>query len=81
MNILSGLEKSGIYPLNPSEVSDRMLAPSMAFNPPSDGASSTPSLSVDQIESPAATSPPLLKPNGIESEKSEFNIGYVRCIR
>ena len=27
INILSGFKKSGISPLNPSEVSDRMLAP------------------------------------------------------
>ena len=42
LNILSGFKKSGISPLNPNEVSDRMLAPCMASNPTSEIASSTP---------------------------------------
>ena len=51
LNILSGLKKSGISLLNPSEVRDRMLAPSMASNPTSDIASSTPTptFSADEI--------------------------------
>ena len=48
VNILSGFKKSGISPMNPSEVSDRMLAPSIASNPPA-SASFTPPLSDDQI--------------------------------
>jgi hypothetical protein len=36
MNILSGFKKSGISPLNPSEASDRMLAPAKVFKPSSD---------------------------------------------
>ena len=31
VNIMSGFKKTGIYPLNPGEVSDRQLAPSTAF--------------------------------------------------
>ena len=33
VSIVSGFKKSGIFPLNPSEVSDRMLAPSIVSNP------------------------------------------------
>ena len=52
VNILSGFKKSGIFPLNPSEVSDRMLAPSVNFNPStSDSASSSasPTFTADQV--------------------------------
>lgn len=31
VNVMSGFKKSGIYPLNPGEISDRELAPSRAF--------------------------------------------------
>lgn len=34
INNLSSFNKSGIFPLNPSEVSDRMLAPSIVSYPP-----------------------------------------------
>ena len=34
VNIMSGFTKSGTYPLNPGEVSDRQLTPSKAFNAP-----------------------------------------------
>lgn len=33
LNIISGFKKTGIYPLNPGEVSDRQLAPSEMFRP------------------------------------------------
>ena len=33
VNILSGFKKSGVYPLNPGEVTDRQLAPSKAVHP------------------------------------------------
>ena len=36
VNILSGFKKRGVYPLNPSEVDDRMLAPSKAVSTASD---------------------------------------------
>ena len=51
LNILSGFKKSGVSPLNPSEVNDRMLALSMASNPNSEIVSSTPTptFSADQI--------------------------------
>lgn len=32
VNILSGFKKTGVYPLNPGEVCDRMLAPSKSVN-------------------------------------------------
>ena len=32
VNILSGFKKMGIYPLNPSSVDDRQLAPSSALS-------------------------------------------------
>ena len=31
VNVLSGFRKAGVYPFNPSEVDDRQLAPSTAF--------------------------------------------------
>ena len=31
VNIMSGLKKTGIYPLNPGEVTDRQIAPSALF--------------------------------------------------
>ena len=31
VNVLSGFKKAGVYPFNPSEVDDRQLAPSTAF--------------------------------------------------
>ena len=34
LNILGGFKKTGIYPFNPGEVSDRQLAPSMALKKP-----------------------------------------------
>ena len=34
LNILGGFKKTGIYPFNPGEVSDRQLAPSMALRKP-----------------------------------------------
>ena len=33
VNIMSGFKKSGVYPLNPGEVTDRQLAPSNALCP------------------------------------------------
>ena len=51
VSILSGFKKSGIFPLNLSEVSNRMLAPSVNFNPStSDSASSSaiPTFTADQ---------------------------------
>ena len=33
VNIMSGFKKSGVYPLNPGEVTDRQLAPSKALCP------------------------------------------------
>ena len=35
LNILGGFKKAGIYPFNPGEVSDRLLAPSKALKKPS----------------------------------------------
>ena len=48
VNILSGFKKSGISPLNPSEVSDRMLAPSKVFKPSSVD-KSPPTFSAEQV--------------------------------
>lgn len=50
VNILSGFKKSGISPMNPSEVSDRMLAPATVFKPSNCESSSThPTFSAEQI--------------------------------
>ncbi|SMN12559.1 hypothetical protein SPBRAN_1768 [uncultured Candidatus Thioglobus sp.] len=47
INILSGFKKSGISPLNPGEVSDRMLAPAKVLKPNSK--SPPPNFSAEQI--------------------------------
>ena len=46
LNILGGFKKSGIYPFNPGEVSDRQVAPSKALVEPS---SQPPAFSPEQI--------------------------------
>ena len=48
VNILSGFKKSRISPLNPSEVSDRMLAPSKVFKASSVD-KSPPTFSAEQV--------------------------------
>ena len=47
INILSGFKKSGISPLNPSEVSDRMLAPAKGLK--SNNSKSPPTYSAEEI--------------------------------
>ena len=47
LNILGGFKKSGIYPFNPGQVSDRQLAPSKALVKPSP---QPPTFSPEQIE-------------------------------
>ena len=59
MNILSGFKKSGISPLNPSEVSDRMLTPAAIFKPSSDASASASSSS---LTPPTASSSSLTPP-------------------
>ena len=34
LNIMSGFKKTGIYPINPSKVTDRQIAPSKPFQQP-----------------------------------------------
>ena len=46
LNILSGFKKSGIYPFNPGEVSDRKIAPSRALTKPTP---QTPTFSPAQV--------------------------------
>ena len=47
LNILSGFKKCGIYPINPGEISDRLLAPSKGVRP-STQSSSTESFTPEQ---------------------------------
>ena len=64
MNILSGFKKSGISPLNPSEVSDRMLTPAAIFKPSSDASASASSSS---LTPPTASSSSLTPPTASSS--------------
>ena len=54
LNIMSGFKKTGIYPINPSEVTDRQIAPSKPFQQSptesSQDGSEDPFFSLDKVE-------------------------------
>ena len=76
MNILSGFKKSGISPLNPSEVSDRMLTPAAIFKPSSDASSSSsltpPTASSSSLTPPTASSSPLTPPTFSDEQSALY---------
>ena len=87
MNILSGFKKSGISPLNPSEVSDRMLTPAAIFKPSSDASASAssssltpPTASSSSLTPPTASSSPLTPPTFSDEQSAlyekRFREGY-----
>ena len=66
LNIMSGLKKTGIYPINPSEVTDRQIAPSKLFQqPPTES-------SPDESASDNA----LFSPDKVELYKKRYEEGY-----
>ena len=70
LNIMSGFKKTGIYPLNPSEVTDRQIAPSTLFQQPSTESSQ------DGSASDNPTMDPLFSPDKIELYKKRYEEGY-----
>ena len=71
VNIMSGFRKTGIYPINPSEVTDRQLAPSKVFQQPSTESS--------QDVGSASDNPmkdPLFSPDKVELYKKRYEGGY-----
>ena len=87
MNILSGFKKSRISPLNPSEVSDRMLTPAAIFKPSSDASASAsplsltpPTASSSSLTPPTASSSPLTPPTFSDEQSAlyekRFREGY-----
>ena len=71
LNIMSGFKKTGIYPINPSEVTDRQLAPSKLFEQPSTKSSQDADLASD-----SPTKDPLFSPDKVELYKKRYEEGY-----
>ena len=70
LNIMAGFKKTGIYPINPSEVNDRQLAPSKPFQKPSTENSQ------DGSASDNPTKDPLFSPDKVELYKKCYEEGY-----
>ena len=68
LNVMAGFKKCGIFPLNPSEVTDRQVAPSKLFKQQSTVSDSTAS------ENP--TDDPLFSPDKVELYKKRYEEGY-----
>ena len=69
---MSGFKKSGIFPLNPSEVTDRQIAPSKLFQQ-----QSTKSSQDVGSEIPTSTSKdPLFSPDKVALYKKRYEEGY-----
>ena len=68
---MSGFKKTGIYPINPSEVTDRQLAPSKLFEQPS-----TKSSQDADSASDSPTKDPLFLPDKVELYKKRYEEGY-----
>ena len=72
LNVMSGFKKSGIFPLNPSEVTDRQIAPSKLFQQ-----QSTKSSQDVGSEIPTSTSKdPLFSPDKVALYKKRYEEGY-----
>ena len=70
-NIMSGSRKTGIYPINPSEVTDRQLEPSKVFQQPSTESS--------QDVGSASNNPtkdPLYSPDKVKLYKKRYEEEY-----
>ena len=67
---MSGFKKTGIYPINPSEVTDRQIAPSKPFQQPQTEASQDGSASDNPINDS------LFSPDKVELYKKHYEEGY-----
>jgi hypothetical protein len=67
LNIMSGFKKTGVYPINPSAVTDRQIAPSKPFQPLA--AESSP-------DDSASDNPTLFSPDQVELYKKRYEEGY-----
>ena len=70
LNILSGFKKTGIYPINPSEVTDRQIAPSRPFK------QSLSESSQDGSTSDSGTKNSLFTPEQVELYKKRYEEEY-----
>ena len=66
LNIMSGFKKTGIYPINPSEVTDREFAPSKLFQQQTQDGSASDSL----------TEKSLFSPDKVDLYKKRYEEGY-----
>ena len=82
INIMGGFKKSGAFPLNPGEIADRQVAPSLSVNPSCRkdsnqrdlGTSLSSSSSLDPLDSPCASdkSPSLPSPAQFSSYQEDL---------
>ena len=70
LNIMSGFKKTGIYPINPNEVTDRQIAPSKPFQQLQTESSQEGSVS----DNPTSNS--LFSPDEVELYKKRYEEGY-----
>ena len=70
LNIMSGFKKTGIYPINPSEVTDRQIAPSKPFKQLQTESSQ------DGSASDNPTTDSLFSPDKVELYKKHYKEGY-----
>ena len=70
LNIMAGFKKTGIYPINPSEVTDRQIAPSKPFQ------QLQTERSQDDSASDNPTNDPLFSPDKVELNKKRYKEGY-----
>lgn len=72
LNIMSRFKKSGIYPLNPSEVTDRQVAPSKPYQQQSKQSSQV----VGSVSESPTSSSTLFSPDKVELYKKRYEEGY-----
>jgi len=70
LNIMSGFKKTGIYPINPSEVTDRQIAPSKLYQQLQTESSQ------DGSASDNLTSNSLFSPDEVKLYKKRYEEGY-----
>ena len=73
LNIMSGFKKSGIFPLNLSEVTDRQIAPPKLFQQQSTKSSQD----VGSEIPTSTTKDPLFSPDKVALYKKRYKEGYI----
>ena len=76
--IMGGFKKCGIYPINPSEVSDRQLAPSKAFQPQKPSQFGPESEKTKQLES--SSDSPVLEMNSSHQKRCCTNLDMMKAM-